>query len=323
MNGRRVPDGRVSTGSVLAGGPSAAPGVPPVSVAGLTKDFHGRRAVDGLTFSIAPARITGFLGPNGAGKTTTLRMLLGLATPTSGEAFVLCRHYSDLPAPARTVGTMLDASGFHPGRRARHELAVHAAAANLDQDRIGVVLAEVGLEGAANKRIGQFSLGMRQRLGLAAALLGDPALLVLDEPANGLDPAGMHWLRELLISQADRGTAVLVSSHVLSELALFADDVVVINHGRLVTQATVADLLARSAEKVYVQTPQPGALRDLLPADSALTAADGGMVVSGVPAQAIAELAAAGGVVLHQLRTETQSLEDIFLDLTDNDRRIL
>jgi ABC-2 type transport system ATP-binding protein len=299
---------------------------PPVSVAELTKRYGGQAAVDHLSFSVAPGRITGFLGPNGAGKTTTLRMLVGLATPTSGDALVFGRPYSELSTPTALVGTLIDASGFHPGRRARHELAIHAAAADVSDERIPTVLHEVGLEAAADKRVGQLSLGMRQRLGLAAALLGTPRLLLLDEPANGLDPAGMHWLRGLLRRYAERGTAVLVSSHVLAELALFADDVVVINHGRLITQGAVTDLVAGRGQRVLVRSPQATALREALAAGGATVTvgpdAGDAMVVAGLPADAIGDLAASEGLALHQLHTEIQSLEDVFLELTHDEESI-
>ena len=291
----------------------------PVAVAGLTKVYGEQRAVDDLTFSIASRRVTGFLGPNGAGKTTTLRMLLGLAHATSGQALIFGERYDHLAEPSRAVGSLIDASAFHPGRRARHELSIHAAAAGLDDERIGEVLAEVGLEAAGDKRVGQLSLGMRQRLGLAAALLGRPRLLVLDEPANGLDPAGMHWLRELLVAYAARGAAVFVSSHVLAELALFAQDVVVVDHGRLVTQASVADLVAGGAHRVIVRSPQLAALAKALRRDAAqIDVRDSEIEVAGMTAEQIGDLAAERGFVLHQLRTEIQSLEEIFLDLTQD-----
>jgi ABC-2 type transport system ATP-binding protein len=290
---------------------------PAAEVIGLTKAYGHQRAVDELSFAVERGRVTGFLGPNGAGKTTTLRMLLGLATPTAGDAFVLGRRYGELDAPARAVGALIDASGFHPGRRVRHELSIQAAAAGIDDRRIDVVLGEVGLADADGKRVAQLSLGMRQRLGLAAALLGDPALLVLDEPANGLDPAGIHWLRELLRGCAARGTAVLVSSHLLSELALFADDVVVVNHGRLVVQSPVGDLVAGGSQHVFVAAPDLEHLAALIAAEGGtVTPTDGGAVVRDVDAPTIGELAAAHRVVLHELRTERQSLEEVFLDLT-------
>ena len=292
---------------------------PPIELRGLTKQYGSQRAVDDLTATIAPGRVTGFLGPNGAGKTTTLRMLVGLATPTSGEALVYGRPYVELAAPTTVVGTLIDASGFHPGRRVRAELAIRAATAGIDDDRVDVVLDEVGMAAAADKRVGQLSLGMRQRLGLAAALLADPPLLVLDEPANGLDPAGMHWLRNLLRTCAARGTAVFVSSHVLAELALFADDVIVVNHGRLVTTSSVADLVASGHERVLVQSPQLHLLEPLLAGSaSSLSRTEDGLAVSGLGSAVIGDLAAASGIALHQLRTESQTLEDLFLELTDD-----
>jgi ABC-2 type transport system ATP-binding protein len=292
---------------------------PPVEVVGLTKAYGPQRVVDGLTFAIRPGRVTGFLGPNGAGKTTTIRMLLGLAVPSAGQALVLGQPYRALPDPGRTVGTLIDGAGFHPGRRARDELAVHAAASGIEAARVGEVLDEVGLADAADKRVGQFSLGMHQRLGLAAALLGRPQVLILDEPANGLDPAGMHWLRELLRRYADDGSAVLVSSHVLAELALFADDVVVIDRGRLVVESSVADLVASAGERVHVASPRAAELRGLLEAAGAEVLADPiehALVVTDRSAAAVGDLAADAGIALHELRTEIQSLEEIFLDLT-------
>lgn len=273
--------------------------------------------VEDLTFTVAAGRITGFLGPNGAGKTTTLRMLLGLIEPSAGTPLVFGTSYRDLDEPTAKVGALLDAAGFHPGRRVRHELAIHAAAAGIDDVRIDPVLTEVGLEAAADKRVAQLSLGMRQRLGLAVALVGAPQLLVLDEPANGLDPAGMHWLRALLRQEAARGAAVLVSSHVLAELALIADDVVVINHGRLVTQSPTADLVEAGAQRVRVASPRSDALAALIEARGArVEASDGALVATGLTAPAIGELAADAGIALHELRTELQSLEEVFLQLT-------
>jgi ABC-2 type transport system ATP-binding protein len=299
---------------------------PAAEVVNLTKRYGPQTVVDGLSFRVSRGRVTGFLGPNGAGKTTTLRMLLGLAAPTSGEALVFGTPYHELPSPAKAVGALIDASGFHPGRRARSELAIQTAAAGIDDHRIDTVLAEVGLQDAGDKRVGQLSLGMRQRLGLAAALLADPALLVLDEPANGLDPAGMHWLRELLSTYADRGAAVLVSSHVLSELALFADEVVVIHHGHLQAQASVAELVAGGEAKVHVASPDADRLRRAVTADGGRTvdadAAPTEFVVLGLSAAEIGEAAARDGIVLHQLRTEIQSLEEIFLTMTDDEESI-
>jgi ABC-2 type transport system ATP-binding protein len=301
--------------------PTGSPSAPAVVVDGLTKAYGDRRAVDDLSFTVAPGRITGFLGPNGAGKTTTLRMLLGLAEPTAGRALVFGRRFVELERPSR-VGALIDASGFHPGRRARDELAVHAVASAVDLARVDEVLAEVGLEAAAGKRIAELSLGMRQRLGLASALLGEPELLVLDEPANGLDPAGMHWLRDLLRRRAAAGTAVLVSSHILTELALFADDVVVLHHGRLVTQSDIDDLVASGTRRVFVASPDPRLPSVVEALGGAVVGVDGGFEVTGADAVAIGDAAACHGVALHQLRTEIQSLEDVFLGLTAEDQEI-
>jgi ABC-2 type transport system ATP-binding protein len=295
----------------------------PLSVTGLTKRYGTQTVVDDLTFAIAPSRVTGFLGPNGAGKTTTLRMAVGLATPTAGATRLFGQPYETLVNPSQRVGTLIDASGFHPGRRARHELAIHAATAEIDDHRVAEVLAEVGLEAAADKRVGQLSLGMRQRLGLASALLGEPELLILDEPANGLDPAGMHWLRQLLRDYAAKGVAVLVSSHVLSELALFADDVVVINHGKLVKQAPLHQLVTDGTQRHFVQSPKPAALvRVLARLGAEVADADGGVTVAGLSAQEIGDAAASNGIPLYQLRTEESSLEDVFLDLTGDEGAI-
>jgi ABC-2 type transport system ATP-binding protein len=293
-------------------------GQPPVEVVGLTKAYGPQRVVDDLTFAIRPGRVTGFLGPNGAGKTTTIRMLLGLVAPTAGQALVLGKPYRTLPDPGRVVGTLIDGAGFHPGRRARDELAVHAAASGIDEARVGEVLDEGGLAAVGDKRIGQFSLGMNQRLGLAAALLGRPQVLILDEPANGLDPAGMHWLRELLRGYADDGAAVLVSSHVLAELALFADDVVVLDQGRLVVESSVADLVASAGALVHVTSPRAVELRRLLEAGGArvIDGTDQSFVVGDRSAALVGELAAGEGIPLHELRTEIQSLEELFLQLT-------
>ncbi len=243
----------------LAGAASGRPTVttaPAIQVAGLRKKFGRVVAVQDVSFTAAYGRITGFLGPNGAGKTTTLRMLLGLVRPDAGTAAIAGQPYPDLASPARTVGALLEAAA-HPGRSGGDHLRVLAVAAGIPQDRADTLLATVGLLHAARQRAGGYSLGMRQRLGLAAALLGDPAVLVLDEPANGLDPQGIRWLRELLRSLAAEGRAVLVSSHILAEVAQTADDVVIIHHGRTVTQAPLPDLLATrpgaSLEDIYLE----------------------------------------------------------------------
>jgi ABC-2 type transport system ATP-binding protein len=259
--------GMKATTSTQGGGPAARPartaaGRPPVTsaaaiqVAGLSKNFGHLVAVKDVSFTAACGRITGFLGPNGAGKTTTLRMLLGLIRPDAGTATIAGKPYPELASPARTVGALLD-PGAHPGRSGRDHLRVLAAAAGLPGDRAGQLLATVGLQHAARQRAGGYSLGMRQRLGLAAALLGDPAVLVLDEPANGLDPQGIRWLRDLLRRLAAEGRAVLISSHILAEVAQTADDVVIIHHGSTMTQAPLPDLLATrpgaSLEDIYLE----------------------------------------------------------------------
>jgi len=289
-----------------------------ITVHGLTKRFGDVLAVDQLSFQVDEGTVAGFLGPNGAGKTTTLRMLLGLVAPTSGTATVGGRRYRDLPEPARRVGAVLEAGGFHPGRSARDHLRIQATAAGLPKGRVDQVLEQTGLAGAARRRVGGFSLGMRQRLGLAAALLGDPEVLILDEPANGLDPEGVHWLRGLVRGEALEGRTVLVSSHLLAEVAQTVDQVVIIDKGRLVTQASMAELTAGAALTVRVRTPQPEALRDLLVARGATVSSDGPgqLVVGGVTAEQVGQAAAAGGVVLHEMRFERSNLEDVFLELT-------
>ncbi|HET8787367.1 MAG TPA: ABC transporter ATP-binding protein, partial [Actinomycetes bacterium] len=246
-----------------------------ISVQGLTKRFGDVLAVDQLDFGVDPGTVTGFLGPNGAGKTTTLRMLLGLVAPTSGTATIGGRPYRELADPARRVGAVLEASGFHPGRTARDHLRVLATAAGVAPGRVDEVLEQTGLAAAGRRRVGGFSLGMRQRLGLAAALLGDPEVLVLDEPANGLDPEGVRWLRGLVRGLADQGRTVLVSSHALAEVAQTVDQVVIIDRGRLVAQSTLAALTAGADRTVRVRTPQPEALRDLLVARGARATLDG------------------------------------------------
>jgi ABC-2 type transport system ATP-binding protein len=289
-----------------------------ITVQGLTKRFGDVLAVDQLDFAIDEGTVAGFLGPNGAGKTTTLRMLLGLVAPDAGTATIGGRPYRELPDPVRRVGAVLEAGGFHPGRSARDHLRVMATAAGLPPGRVEEVLSQTGLAGAARRRVGGFSLGMRQRLGLAAALLGDPQVLVLDEPANGLDPEGVHWLRGLVRGLADQGRTVLVSSHLLAEVAQTVDQVVIIDKGRLVAQSTLAALTAGADRTVRVRTPEPEALRDLLLARGATVTVDGPdrLIVGGVTTEQVGRAAAAGGVVLHEMRFERSNLEDVFLELT-------
>ncbi len=309
--------------------PSTLPVVTPttglvVAVEHLTKRFGAFTAVDDLTFGVTPGRVTGFLGPNGAGKTTTLRMLLGLVRPTSGTALVGGRRYAELSEPTRTVGAALEATGFHPGRTARDHLRVLAAAAGIPDTRTDELLALVGLTADAKRRVGGYSLGMRQRLALAAALLGDPPVLLLDEPANGLDPEGIAWLRGFLRHLAGQGRTVLVSSHVLSEVQQTVDDVVIITRGRLVRQAPLADLEGARAVVVRTPTPQPlvAALTDVgLVAEPDDTTGAGGPVegalrVPGTTPERVGAVAFAAGVELHELRAAGSDLESIFLALT-------
>jgi ABC-2 type transport system ATP-binding protein len=241
----------------------AAIATPSIAARGLTKAFGGITAVDDLTFEVVPGRVTAFVGPNGAGKSTTLRMLLGLVTPDAGTASILGMPYTSLERPATTVGAVLDAESFHPLRTGRDHLRVLAAASRFDDDRVDEVLDDVGLAAAARRKVGKYSLGMRQRLGLASALLGDPDVLVLDEPANGLDPHGIRWLRATLRSFAGRGKAVLVSTHLLGEIAETADDVIVIDRGRLVAAGTLDDLTGSGStfEDVFLELTDEGGIR--------------------------------------------------------------
>ena len=297
------------------------PEPPPVEVRELTKRYGSTTAVDRLAFTVPPGRITGFLGPNGAGKSTTLRMLLGLVHPTSGEALVDGVRYVSLPEPARAVGAVLESDSFHPGRSGRNHLRVLATAAGIPLSRVDDALAEVELSSAARRHVGAYSLGMRQRLSVAAALLGLPRLLVLDEPANGLDPEGIRWLRDFLRSFAAGGGTVLISSHVLAEVAQIADEVVIIHRGKLVAHEPLEALTARAAGGTLVRSPSAELLRERLAA-VALEAVPGGEDVLRVsaPAERVGEVAAAAGIVLHELRGEGASLEEIFLELTGEEK---
>jgi ABC-2 type transport system ATP-binding protein len=291
---------------------------PVVSVDSVTKRFGGLLAVDGLTFHLDAGTVTGFLGPNGAGKTTTLRILLGLTNQTSGTARVFGMRYHDLPDPIRRVGAVLEANDFHPGRKGRDHLRALAYGARIGTSRVDEVLRLVELETAARRPVKTYSLGMRQRLALAAALLGDPELLVLDEPANGLDPEGVHWLRDFLRAFAAEGKTVFVSSHVLAEVAQTVDRVVIINKGRLVTESPLDELTARVAGAVHVRTPQCADLEDVLhaagPQTTRLDAEE--LLVAGASSARVGELALVSGIVLYELVQETTSLEEVFLDLT-------
>jgi ABC-2 type transport system ATP-binding protein len=289
-----------------------------ITIEGLTKRFGDVVAVDGLSFEAGQGTVTGFLGPNGAGKTTTLRVLLGLVSPTAGTARIQGRDYRELDAPLRHVGAVLESSSFHPGRTARNHLRVVTIAAGLPRARADEVLAQVGLEQAADRRVGGFSLGMRQRLALATALLGDPEVLVLDEPANGLDPEGIHWLRGFLRHLADQGRTVLISSHVLAEVAQTVDRVVIIAHGRLVAQSTLPELSARTERLVRVRTPQAEALLPLLAAQGiqADLAGDDQILAAGTTTEAVGQAAAAAGIVIYEMGAERSNLEEVFLQLT-------
>jgi ABC-2 type transport system ATP-binding protein len=287
-----------------------------IEVEDLSKSFGKTQAVAGLSFQVDPGTITGFLGPNGAGKSTTLRSVLGLVHPDAGRATVLGVPYRELDRPIHRVGAVLEASEVHPGRSGRNHLRVLAAAAELPRSRVEEVLTLVELSGSARRRVKGYSLGMRQRLGLAAALLGDPEVLVLDEPANGLDPAGIRWLRDFLRSLANEGRTILVSSHVLAEVAQTVDRVVIIHRGRLVQQASIAEVLAGAQGATRVRSPDGGRLRELLAAEGvAINEADGALLID-TPPERVGELAAANGIVLHELTVERATLEEVFLELT-------
>jgi ABC-2 type transport system ATP-binding protein len=297
-----------------------------VDVVGLTKSFGGLKAVDDLTFSVRPGVVTGFLGPNGSGKTTTLRCVLGLLHPTAGTTTIGGVPYRDLPDPIGTVGASLEAASFHPGRSAQAHLEVMALGAgmspNAAKERAAAMLAQVGLGEVAKRRVGGYSLGMRQRLGLAAALLGDPSVLILDEPANGLDPSGIAWLRQFLRALAAEGRTVLVSSHVLSEVQQTVDEMVVLNQGRLVRQGTLAELDSGPRE-VLVRTPAPDALREALAAAAMhVVGSDesGRLRVGGGTPEQVGHVAFEAGVELHELVAEAGHLERVFLELTEGGR---
>jgi ABC-2 type transport system ATP-binding protein len=289
-----------------------------VTVRGLTKRFGSQVAVDDLSFDVPRGRVVGFLGPNGAGKSTTLRMLIGLTAPTSGTATVLGVPFHELEEPARAVGSIVDGVGYHPGRRAIEELRISARAVGLPASRCDEVIELVGLGDAARKRVGQYSLGMRQRLGIAQALLGDPEVLLLDEPANGLDPEGIHWVRGLLRTLADDGRAVLVSSHLLGEVARLADDVIVIRRGRYVTHGSVAELTgAAGGGAVRVASlDDPRLAQALQGAGAEVAVGPEGLTVTGIDAEQVGRVALEAGVALRALHPVVAELEDVFMELT-------
>lgn len=296
----------------------------------LTKKFGTTLAVDHLSFTVEPGRVTGFLGPNGAGKSTTMRIILGLDHPTSGSATINGKPYEELATPLCTVGALLEAKSVHSGRTARNHLLFLAQTQGLRSSRVDAMLDLVGLRPVANKRAGGFSLGMSQRLGVAAALLGDPEVLLLDEPVNGLDPEGVLWIRNLMKHLASQGKTVLVSSHLMNEMAVTADHLIVIGRGRLLAAAATDEVIARgSGQTVRVRTPDPDRLTQLIAAEgghampTAGVNGNGGdqaplLTISGMPAARIGELAAAASVVLHELTPQLASLEDAFLELTSD-----
>jgi ABC-2 type transport system ATP-binding protein len=290
-----------------------------IVAAALSKRFGSVRAVDGLSFRVEPGRVTGFLGPNGAGKTTTLRMILGLVAPTGGSVTIGGLRYAELVRPARHVGAVLETETAHPGRSGRDHLRVLCQAAGIPGARVGEVLALVGLAGAADRKVKEYSLGMRQRLGIAAALLGDPQVLILDEPANGLDPEGIHWLRDVLTTLAAAGRTVLISSHLLAEMQQLADDVIIIAAGRVLAQGTLTDVIGglTAPTRTLVRTNDVAALRAALGDKAEITStADGSFCVTGVDTLTIGVAAHAAGIVLEQLTTQQPDLEEAFLTLT-------
>ena len=307
-----------------------------IEVSNLTKRFGSKVAVDDLSFTVEPGRVTGFLGPNGAGKSTTMRVILGLDRPQGGTATIEGRAYRDLHDPLRTVGALLEAKSVHSGRSARNHLLFLAQTQGLPARRTDEMLELVGLTDVADKRAGEFSLGMSQRLGIAAAMLGDPRVLLLDEPVNGLDPEGVLWIRNLMKYLAGQGRTILVSSHLMNEMAVTADHLIVIGKGQLITAASTADVIARGTEKsVRVRTPDAAKLTELITAAggevSAGAAAATGVVgrpdedgqpdgelltVKNMEAPRIGELAASGSLVLHELTPQLASLEDVFMELT-------
>jgi ABC-type multidrug transport system, ATPase component len=290
----------------------------PIEIHELTKRYGSTLAVEGLSFHVGEGRIVGFLGPNGAGKSTTLRSLLGLIKPTAGQTLIEGKPFLEAEDPARTVGAVLEVGAAHPGRSGRNHLRTLALASEVPFSRVEEVLEMVDLKAAAKRRVGGYSLGMKQRLGLAASLLGDPRILVLDEPANGLDPAGIRWLRDLLRSLATAGHSILISSHVLAEVAAIADEAVVINHGRSVAQASISELTSGGAAGLRIAGPDAPALADTLRAEGATVdaAGDDGFLVTGRTGEEIGRVVAAKGLVISELTPISRSLEDVFLELT-------
>ncbi|MFL5925779.1 MAG: ABC transporter ATP-binding protein [Gaiellaceae bacterium] len=291
-----------------------------IEARGLTKDYGDKRAVDNLSFAVRPGAVTGFLGPNGSGKSTTMRLILGLDRPTAGDVTVNGKHYRDHAAPLHEVGVLLEARSVHTGRSAQNHLVALAQTHGIPKGRVAELIDLVGLRDVARKRAGQFSLGMGQRLGIATALLGDPQTVMLDEPVNGLDPEGIHWIRHLLRGLAAEGRTVFVSSHLMSEMALTADHLIVIGRGRLIADTSIDDFLARaSKDVVLVRSPELERLRTLLAEHGATRQAPGergAVEVRGLSAETIGDLAAANRIAIHELTPQQASLEEAFMDLT-------
>ena len=288
----------------------------------LTKDYGSKRAVDGLSFTVRPGIVTGFLGPNGSGKSTTMRLILGLDAPTDGDVTVNGRHYRDHPAPLHEVGALLEARSVHTGRSAYNHLLALAQTHGIGKRRVAELIDLVGLHEVARKRTGQFSLGMGQRLGIAQALLGDPKTVMLDEPGNGLDPEGIQWVRSLLKSLAAEGRTVFVSSHLMGEMALTADHLIVIGRGKLIADTSVDDFVARASQKVVVvRSPELERLRHALvgPNVSFGDAGRGALEVHGLTAEQVGDTAAVAGIALHELTPQQASLEEAFMNLTRDD----
>jgi ABC-2 type transport system ATP-binding protein len=289
---------------------------------GLTKDYGEKRAVDGLTFTVRPGIVTGFLGPNGSGKSTTMRLILGLDRPTAGTVTVDGKHYRDFPAPLHEVGALLEARAVHTGRSAYNHLLALAQTHGVPKARVNELIDRAGLREVARKRVGKFSLGMGQRLGIAAAMLADPQILILDEPANGLDPEGIQWIRNTLKELAAEGRTVFVSSHVMSEMALTADHLIVVGRGRLIADLSVDEFLRGASKKaVLVRSPQATELAEMLagPDVTVETEADGALQVTGLTAEQVGEAAAARSIVLYELAPVRVSLEEAFMDITRDD----
>jgi ABC-2 type transport system ATP-binding protein len=283
----------------------------------LTKRYQDTLAVNDLTFDVTPGVVTGFLGPNGSGKSTTMRVILGLDNPTAGSATINGQRYRDLKNPLREVGALLEAKALNPSRSARNHLRALAASNNIPYSRVDEVLEFVGIASVATKKAGSFSLGMSQRLGIAAALLGDPGVLLFDEPVNGLDPEGIRWIREFFRSLANEGRTVFVSSHLMSEMALTADQIIVIGRGKFITSGTVDELTATGTRTVLVRSANNDLLRSALSAASAVEdLPDGGLQITGLTTVEIGDIALAAGVALHELTPQRASLEEVFMDLT-------